>query len=157
MATNPSVQDEGLLSDDRLQDWLNGELHRFLSVERAMTREQLASAAGVNIHTLDAIRKSDIGRRKPTPSVMLSLCLVMGPRRVNGLLANIGYGGAKPLDEADELNVNALVATGLTAFSTIATACADGRIDHLEAPRCREAADQIIATVMPLSSAAEAA
>lgn len=157
MADQKSVQSEGLLSDDRLHEWLEGELHTFLRVERTLDREQLANQSGVTLATLDAIRKKGEGRRKPTMAVMLSLCVVMGKRRVNGLLYHIGYGGAKPLDEADDLNPHLIVASLLPHVSTIATAAADGRIDHLEQPGCRNAADQIIATVMPLSSAGDAA
>jgi len=157
MSDQNSVQDEGLFSDENLQDWLSGEIHRFLHVERKMTRAELASAAGIHVDYLDALRKTDGGRRKLKPAAMLSLCCVMGSRRVNGVLAKIGYGGAKPLDEADDFNAHQLVADILPHISTIATAAADGRIDYTEAPACREAADVIIATVLPLSSAGEAA
>lgn len=121
MADNKSVQDEGLFSDERLQEWLCNEIHRFIHIERLMTRGQLAEAAGISVDYLDALRKTGEGRRKLKPAAMLSLCVVMGQRRVNGLLANIGYGGAKPLDEADDICVHTIVASGLQHFSTIAT------------------------------------
>lgn len=157
MSDDKSVQQEGLLSDERLHEWLEQQLHLFLRVERTMDREELSEQSGVSLAMLDAIRKTGGGRRKPTLAVALSLCVVMGAKRVNGLLYHIGYGGAKPLDEADGLNPHLIVASLLPHVSTIANAAADGRIDHLEQPVCREAADQIIATVMPLSSAGDAA
>lgn len=157
MPRSSSVQDSGLFSDDNLQEWLAGEIHRFLNVEKKMTRQSLADAAGVNVHTIDALRKTDEGKRKVTTAQMLSLCCVMGERRVNGLLSHIGYGGATPLDEPDDLNLPDIIASGLRNMSVVANAAADGRIDHLEGPLVQEAADQIIATYLPLSSAGRAA
>jgi DNA-binding Xre family transcriptional regulator len=157
MSDDKSVQQEGLLSDERLHEWLEGQLHLFLRVERAMDREELARQSGVSLSMLDAMRKTGEGRRKPTMAIMLSLCVVMGAKRVNGLLYHIGYGGAKPLDEADAVNPHLIIASLLPHVSTIASAAADGRIDHAEKPLCRDAADQIIASVMPLSSAGDAA
>lgn len=56
-----------------------------------------------------------------------------------------------------EVDAHHIVATALPHMATIATAAADGRIDHIEAPLCRDAADTIIATFLPLSSAGGAA
>ena len=103
-----------------------------------------------------AIKSYRIEGKEPPLSVALSLAVVLGEGAINSIMSLIGY-VARPLDEPGDLCVNSLVATGLQHFSTIATAAADGRIDHTEAPLCREAADMIIATVMPLSSAAGAA
>lgn len=147
---------DGLLSDDGLRAWLKGELDRFILFDRAMTREGLAAASRVNVHTLDALRSADPGKQRPLrPAALLSLVCVMGRHSVDGLLAQIGYGGATPLDEASHAPLGAIVATLITEMGTIATAAADGRIDHLEKPRTREAADRIIASALPLSSAAE--
>jgi hypothetical protein len=151
-----SVQDEGLFSDATLQDWICGEIHRFLHVEKAMSRQQLADAAGISVDMLDAIRKTGEGRRKHGPAAMLCLCLVMGERRVNGLLAFIGYAGAKPLDEAGIANVRDIIANILPHLTTIAGAAKDGIIDHTEEPDTTRAADRIILEVLPLSSAGKA-
>ncbi|WP_390549831.1 hypothetical protein [Qipengyuania sp. MTN3-11] len=94
--------------------------------------------------------------KEPSLSNALSIACVLGARAINGVLSIIGYGGAKPLDEADEVNPNLIIASLLPHVSTIALAAADGRIDHIEKPGCTTAADQIIATVMPLSSAGAA-
>lgn len=153
MADAKSVQDEGLFSDVTLQDWICGEIHRFLHVEKVMSRQQLADAAGISVDMLDAIRKTGEGRRKLGPAAMLCLCLVMGQRRVNGLLAFIGYAGAKPLDEAGVSSVRDIVANILPHLSTIAGAAKDGVIDHTEEPSTTSAADRIILEVLPLSSA----
>lgn len=151
MATNPSVPEVSLVSRDSVRIAVQAAL-RAAQVDH-WTDAKLEQLSGIPARTIQSYR---IDGKEPSLSNALSLAVVLGPRALNALLALIGY-VARPLDEADELNVNALVATGLTHFSTIATACADGRIDHLEAPQCREAADLIIATVMPLSSAANAA
>lgn len=117
------------------------------------TDAQLEEASGVPARTIKAYR---VEGKEPSLSNALSLAVVLGAPALNQVLALIGY-VARPLEEADPVNVNAIVATGLKHFSTIATAAADGRIDHLEAPLCRDAADMIIATIMPLSSAGDAA
>lgn len=150
MATSPSVPEVSLVSRDSVRIAVQAAL-RAAQVE-GWTDGKLEQLSGVPARTIQSYR---IDGKEPSLSNALSLAVVLGPRALNALLALIGY-VARPLDEADELNVNALVATGLTHFSTIATAAADGRIDHIEAPICREAADNIIATVMPLSSAGQA-
>lgn len=151
MATNPSVPENSLVSRDSVRIAVQASL-RAAQVE-GWTDAKLEQLSGVPARTIQSYR---IDGKEPSLSNALSLAVVLGPRALNALLALIGY-VARPLDEADDLCVNTLVANGLTHFSTIATAAADGRIDHTEAPLCREAADQIIATVMPLSSAANAA
>jgi len=117
-----------------------------------MGRQQLADAARINVHTLDAIRKTGEGCRPAGVGVTLSLCCVMGERSVNGLLAHIGYSGAAALDDQPHRNVSEIVANVLPDLSTIAQAAIDGRIDHTEEPGCRAAADHIIAELLPISS-----
>ena len=157
MPDKNSARSDGMVSDDRVRDVLGQLVRQAISVERRFARAELADLSGVNIHTIDAITSADPAKhRKICLSTGLSLAVVLGPRAVNLMLSLIGYGGANPLDEPDDLNLRGLVATGLQAFSTIATAAADGRIDHLEAPICMEAADTLIATILPLSSAGRA-
>lgn len=151
MAEQSSVPDSGLVSPDRVRLTVQALLRA--AQAEGWTDPQLDQLSGVPARTIKSYR---VDGKEPSLSNALSLAVVLGPRALNALLAIIGY-VARPLDEADEPNVALLVATGLTHFSTIATAAADGRIDHLEEPRCREAADQLIATVMPLSSAGAAA
>jgi tellurite resistance protein len=50
-----------------------------------------------------------------------------------------------------------MTAAAMQHLSVIATAAADGRIDHVERPAVREAADMLIATVLPVSSHGDAA
>jgi hypothetical protein len=114
--------------------------------------ETLADATGLKVRRL----KSYVHESKePSLSAALSICLALGPKAVNALLAVIGY-AARPLDEADTLQPMQIAAGAMAQLSIIANAAADGRIDHQEAPICRDAADLIIATVLPLSSAGQA-
>jgi len=151
MADHGAASESIIVRPDSVRERLQGLLRGAKAA--GWTDDALEQASGVPARTIKSYR---VEGKEPSLSNALSLAVVLGPRAVNSILALIGYGGAKPLDEADDLCVNALVATGLQHFSTIATAAADGRIDHIEAPLCREAADHIIATVMPLSSAGAA-
>jgi hypothetical protein len=153
-----SVQSQPVVSDDRIRDTLRRELDRAINIERTFTRAGLSLESGVNVHTIDAIMSRDPAKqRRVRMADAWSLSMVLGGRAVNLLLALIGYGGAKPLDEADEMHPMVLAAAAMAHLSTIATAASDGRIDHTEEPLCREAADMLIATVMPLSTAGRAA
>lgn len=145
-----SAADSALCSREKVCSHLQAILR---AAQTRFTDAQLEQLSGVPARAIKSYR---IEGKEPPLSVALSLALVLGEGALNSLLSLVGY-VARPLDEAGELNINSLVATSLQHFSTIATAAADGRIDHTEAPLCREAADMIIATVMPLSSAAGAA
>lgn len=152
MADQKSVQNEGIVSDDAIQAWLSGEIHRFLHVERTMSREQLAQAANIKLSMLDALRKTGEGRRPLRPGIALSLCCVMGERRVNGLLAMIGYSGARQIGDACESNVRDLVSNILPDLAVLGEAARDGTIDHVEEVLTTPAADRIIKQLIPLSS-----
>lgn len=152
MHDNASVPKSAIVSHDSVRERLQGLLRA--AQVTGWTDSALEEASGVPARSIKSYR---IDGKEPGLSNALSLAVVLGPKAINGILALIGYGGAKPLDEPDALCVHSLVATGLQHFSTIAVAASDGQIDHLELPSCRAAADQIIATVMPLSSAGEAA
>jgi hypothetical protein len=151
VASNASVPESSIVSPDRVRSVVQGVLRA--AKAEGWTDPQLAELSGVCGRTIKSYR---VDGKEPSLSNALSLAVVIGPKALNPVLALIGY-VAQPLDEADGFDAHRAVATGLQHFSTIATAAADGRIDHLEAPMCREAADMIIATVMPLSSAADAA
>lgn len=149
--TDHSSASNGLVcSHDSVRERVQGILR---AAQANWTDEALSAACGVPARTIKSYR---VEGKEPTLANALSLAVVIGPRALNPLLALIGY-VARPMDEADELRIGEVVANGLQHFSTIATAAADGRIDHTEAPKCQEAADMLIATVLPLSSAGKAA
>lgn len=118
------------------------------------TDESLSGASGVPARTIKSYR---VEGKEPCLTNALSIGCVLGKTAVNAVLALIGYGGAGPLDEEDEHHPGVVVATVAKHFATIASAAADGRFDHIERPDCKEAADGIIAELLPLSSAGGAA
>ncbi|MES2904030.1 MAG: hypothetical protein V4696_07580 [Pseudomonadota bacterium] len=149
MPDQQSASENAIVSTERVRLVVQGILR---AANLKWTDEVLSAASGVPARNIKSYRVE--GKLPPLP-VALSLAVVLGGDAINALLATIGY-VARPLDEADEIQPAQIVANGLSAFTVIATAAADGRIDHLERLACREAADQIIATVMPLSSAGQA-
>ncbi len=153
MADDNSARNALVVSDERIRNKLRQEIDRAINLDRSTTRAQIAQDSGVNIHTIDSITTRDVAKhRRICASEALSIAWVLGERCVSALISTIGY-VARPLDDADELQPMAIAAGALAQLSIIATAAADGRIDHTEAPSCRDAADAIIATVLPLSSA----
>lgn len=156
MTEATSVQSSPLVSDELLREALRREIDRSINIERRFTRQQLSVESGVNIHTIDAILSRDPAKhRRVCGDVALSLACVLGKRAVNSVLALIGYQGA-PLDEADEVMPCAIVGDVAKGLAVIAAAAADNRIDHIERPGVTDAADLIIATVLPLSRAGQA-
>lgn len=152
MPDQTSAPETAIAGRDRVRNVVQGLLRG--AQAQGWTDESLSAASGVPARTIKTYR---VEGKEPGLTNALSLACVLGPSAINGVLALIGYGGAKPLDEADALNINDLIATGLSQFSIIATAAADGRIDHLEMPDCQKAADRLIEVVLPLSSAGQAA
>lgn len=155
MTDKKSVQDTPIVSHDRTTETIRTQLHLAVVVERRFTVQQIAENSGVGKDAVASYMRND-GPKEPSLSRALSIAVVLGPRAVNSIMSIIGY-GAHLLDEPPGLNVNCIVAEGLRQFTTIAAAASDGRIDHTEAPACQEAADMLIATVLPLSSAGRAA
>ncbi len=150
MPDNQSASSSGVVGHNRVCAVVQGILR---GAQAVWTDESLSAASGVPARTIKSYR---VEGKEPSLSNALSLAVVLGPAAINSMLAVIGY-VARPLEDADAVAPSQIVADGLAAFSIIASAAADGRIDHTEAPKCRDAADQIIATVLPLSSAGGAA
>jgi len=150
MASHPSLDTAAICSRDNVCSVVSGILR---GAQRQWTDESLSAASGVPARSIKSYRVEGV---EPSLSAALSLAVVLGAPALNAMLGAIGY-VAKPLDEPDEIRPAQIVADGLAAFSVIANAAADGRIDHTERPACRTAADALIATVLPLSSAGGAA
>jgi hypothetical protein len=151
MLGNRSVSVAALLSHDRVCTVFQGVLRA--AQVAGWTDEALFQATGIPARTIQSYR---IEGKEPCAANLLALVCVLGKSGVNPMLALIGW-TATPLDEPDTLDPRRLIADVLPHVSVLAEAAADGRIDHTERAQCRAAADQIIATVMPLSSAGEAA
>lgn len=146
-----AVDDTPIVSPDRVREKVQSMLRAAQAA--GWTDASLSEASGVNAKSIKGYR---LDNKEPSLSRALSLAVVLGPRALNPLLALIGY-VARPLDEPDALDLAKVVSDGLADLSIIATAAADGRIDHLEEPDTTAAADHLIATMIPLSSAGRAA
>ena len=158
MTPAAAAQDAPMLSDARVRDTLRTLLHRTIHVERLLSRTEIAEQSGVNVHTIDALLSRDPAKHRTIgAAVCLSIAVVLGCRAVNSVLALVGYGGAEPLDETSALKPGEVVAKCAEEFAVIAGAAASGRFDHTTQPAVQAAADMLIATVLPLSSAGEAA
>lgn len=151
MPHNPSASDATVAGRNKVQNTVMGLLRR--AQREGWTDEALSDASGVPARTIKTYR---LDGKDPCLTNALSLACALGVDAVNSVLACIGYGGAKPLDEPDEMQPSVIVAKGLQSFAVIAKAAADNRFDHSERPECRAAADEIIAVVLPLSSAGDA-
>lgn len=147
MSGASSVVNAGLVAPDRVRARVQGMLRA--AQADGWTDQALADISGVCPRTIKSYRTEG---KEPSLSNALSLMLVLGERGVNAVLSLIGYSAA-PLEDVDAVNPRRVVADLLPHVSTLATAAADGRIDHTERPACRDAADRIIATVVGLSSA----
>jgi hypothetical protein len=153
MTVDNSAQTGPIVSDERIRDTLRRQIERAYNVDRSFSRATLASESGVSVHTLDQIMsRNPEKKRRVTMEDAFSIAQLLGDRAVSALLSTIGY-TARRMDEPDALQPMLIAATAMAHLSTIATAAADGRIDHTEQPGCQEAADMIIATVLPMSSA----
>lgn len=117
---------------------------------RGVHDSALSAATGIPDRTIKSYRTDG---KDPSLTNALHLLAALGPDAVNAMLATIGYGGARPLGDASAIDPRKIIAEILPQVSTIAQAAADGRIDHTEQRACEEAADHIIATVLPISSA----
>lgn len=150
MPDQSSVEEAGVVAADRVQERVAAALKA--AHAKGWSDEDLAELTKIKARRIKSYR---LEGRCPTLPALLSLAVVLGQDLLNPVLSLVGH-AARPLDEADEVNPGQIVATGLRHFTIIADAAADGRIDHTERPRCREAADKLIEAVLPLSSAGEA-
>lgn len=151
MSDNQSVQTTSITSDEQIRNVLRRQIQRAYD-KREFSRPTLAAESGVNVFKIDAIVSTDVAKhRKITCEDAFNLAYTLGDRAVSALVGTMCYTASR--SRADGVDVGQLVASILPHVSTIATAASDGRIDHTEALSCRDAADGIIATMMPLSSA----
>ena len=148
---NNSVDDLPIVAPDRVRLTVQGVLRAAQAA--GWTDDSLEAASGVKAPTIKGYR---LDGKEPSISKALSLAVVIGPAALNPILALIGY-VARPLDEADGIEPMQAIATGMHHFSVLARAAADNRIDHTEERETTEAADALIATFLPFSSAGQAA
>lgn len=151
MQCSTSADEIGLVSPDRVRLLVQGLLRA--AQVGGWTDDSLGAATGLSSRRIKSYR---VEGKEPSLSAALSIGVVLGAPAINGILALIGY-AARPLDEADDPCVRMLTAEAMGHLAVIARNAADGRIDHTEEVETREAADALIATVLPLASAGRAA
>lgn len=150
MNQQPSVQDAPIVSQDRVRDVMRKQLDIAVNVGR-YTVDQLASDSGVSVSAIRSYMRND-GTKEPSLARALSLAVCIGPRAVQAIMHLIGY-EAQKLGNAGDPKPMQIVADALGHLGIIGQAAADNVIDHTEQPRTMEAADALIATIIPLSSA----
>lgn len=157
VASRASVAEFMLVSPDSVTGVLYRQLQAAVNVSpRRFTVEQLSIESGVSVACIRSYMKGSAEERKEASlSKALSLAVVLGPRTVNSIMALIGY-TAQAMDEPDTVQPMQVVANGLQQFSVIADAAVDNRITPDERDRVRDAADALIATVLPISSQGQA-
>jgi transcriptional regulator with XRE-family HTH domain len=146
-----SVQDSPIVSHDRVIDVIRSELHTAIVVLRRFSVQELADRTGVAKATIESYMRND-GAKEPSLARALSIASIIGPRAVQAIVGLIGYSAA-PHDDPAALQPMQIVADAIGHLGVISQAAADNHIDHTEEPRTTEAADMLIATVLPLSSA----
>jgi hypothetical protein len=152
-----SARTSPIVSDERLRNALRRHIDIAINIDHTFTRKSLADDSRVNIHAIDGILSHDAAkRRRLAIEDAFSLAYVLGDAAVNALLATMNWHGS-PNGDPNAVSPAQIVAEGLADFSVIAAAAADGRFDHTEIEPCREAADHLIATLLPLSSSGRAA
>lgn len=155
MPDSNSVPTSGITSDEQIRNVLRRRIKRALD-RRDFTRMTLANESGVGVAQIDQIVSTDTAKhRRVTCEDAFNLAYTLGEDCVTALIGVIHY-TARRID-ADEVDAHHIVASALPHMATIATAAADGRFDHVERPSVRDAADHLVATFLPLSSAGGAA
>lgn len=150
-----SVRNDAITSDERIRNVLRRHIRRVLD-NNEHTRSTLAQESRVNIHCIDMILSRDPAKkRRVAAEDALCLAYALGDEAVTAFVGTIRY-TARHIDDRDPMAPMMIAATAMSGLSVIATAAADGQFDHLETPAVRDAADMIIATVKPLSSAGDA-
>jgi hypothetical protein len=147
VADNRSVSDDECDGDERVAEALAAVLRR-AQVE-GMVDDQLERLSGVKATRIKSYR---LRTRNPSLGAGLRIAGALGEWAVNAVLHPVGFQGAS-LDGGVIMQPMQIVADALGHLGVIGKAAADNRIDHVEEPDTTHAADMLIATVMPLSSA----
>jgi hypothetical protein len=154
MSDDSSVRNSGMTSDERIRNVLSRHIRKAFD-KHDFTRETLHAESGVGISQIDQIMAGDVAKhRRITCEDAFNLAYALGDHTVSALTGTIHYTARRA--NGDAARVNEIVANALPHLSIIAAAASDGRIDHSEAPMCRDAADELIRVVTPLSSAGAA-
>lgn len=151
MNGNPSADEWGFIGRDRVCEAVQEMLRA--AQARGWDDNRLGAAAGLKPRYIKALR---VENKVPNLAAALCIASALGKWAMSMLLSTVGYTGA-PMDEVDERQPLQIVAETLSHFAVIGRAASDNRIDHIEEPDTRAAADAIIAEMIPLSSHGRAA
>ena len=147
MSDQRSVSDDDFGGDDRVAEELANALRR--AQVDGITDEQLERRTGIKATRIKSYR---LRSRNPSLGAGLIIAAALGEWAINLVLHPVSFQGS-PLEAADKLEPMQIVADALGHLGVIGQAAADNRIDHLEEPNTTHAADMLIATILPLSSA----
>lgn len=147
MQVDKSVPDEHFDGDDSVAEELAAALRR--AQREGITDERLEHRTGIKASRIKSYR---LRTRNPSLGAGLVIAAALGEWAINLILHPVAFQGSR-LDGGDTVQPMQIVADALGHLGVIGQAAADNRIDHIEEPRTTEAADMLIATVLPLSSA----
>ncbi|HYI43687.1 MAG TPA: hypothetical protein VD768_08715 [Sphingomicrobium sp.] len=151
MSQTESVSDQEFDGDDSVAEALAKVLQR--AQRERIHDDQLERLSGIKATTIKSYR---LRTRSPSLGAGLAIAAALGEWAINAVLHPVGFQGAS-LEGSNELQPMQIVADALNHLGVIGQAAADNRIDHIEKPKTTEAADMLIATVLPLSSAGKRA
>lgn len=151
---NTDTDDIGLVPRDRVTTLVKALISTAVMPGSAWSYESLSAATRIKPRRLKSYVHENV---EPPLSVALSIGVVLGKPAINAVLSLIGYGGACPLDEGDERKPRQMVIKASQCMATLIRCAADDIIDHTEERDTTEAADTLIAELIPFSSAGKAA
>ncbi|MEO1908780.1 MAG: hypothetical protein ABGX08_17335 [Citromicrobium sp.] len=156
MSAPSSASDCGVVSRDRVTQFVRHILHAAVHVEKRFTVVELSRLSKIKERKIRSYMANDPGElREPSLSAALSLASVVGEDAVNAILSLILYGGARFLGEQAEAESAPmqLVADIMAGVNAITQAAADNEFDGKERDELRPIVDSMIARLVPLSSA----
>ena len=154
MTVQPAAEETPAVAPNSVNSVIAGLVRAAISRNGGWTYETLAQATGLKPRRLMSWVHEG---KEPSLSGALSLAMVLGENAVNAILGVISYKGAVPLDNAPaDCPLDSAVAV-MSSLSVFMRAASDRRIDHTEERAATEAADLIIAEMVPFSSAGKRA
>lgn len=159
MTADTSASDCGVVTRDRVTQFVRQILFAAVHIEKRFTVVELARLSKIKERKIRSYMANDPGElREPSLSAALSLASVVGPDAVNAILSLILYGGARFLGDRAESEGEPmqLVANLMSGVNAITQAAADNDFNADERADLRPVVDQMIARLVPLSSAGAA-
>lgn len=156
MSADESVLEFPLLSPEAADAHVFRCLSLLIGRGKRFSVNDVHIGTGIPARTISSWLAAGEDRREPKAHHLLLLFGFFGIEFSSKVLGQVGQ-IARHIDPADSMKPAQIVGEVLSALAVLGQAATDNRIDHTEAPACRDAADRIIAAVVPLSSVARAA